>query len=115
MIRATHTLTFQTLKLCLLAAENEGLFGTVTILDIGLDPKFSSTVEAKFTIAVHADIAGTYKPRKAFAHKGSFGHSLLIAGNPGKMGAALLAAKACACTGTGLLTRACRKLHGGFT
>ena len=104
VIRATHTLTFQTLKLCLLAAENEGLFGTVTILDIGLDPKFSSTVEAKFTIAVHADIAGTYKPRKAFAHKGSFGHSLLIAGNPGKMGAALLAAKACACTGTGLLT-----------
>lgn len=104
VIKATHTLTFQTLKLCLLVAENEDLFGTISVLDIGLDPAFPATAKAIFHMPGHAEIAAIYKPRKAFAHKGSFGHSLLIAGNPGKMGAALLAAKACTSTGSGLLT-----------
>lgn len=104
VIKAKQTLTFQTLKLCLLVAENEELFGSVSVLDIGLDPAFPATANTIFNMAEHGEIAAIYKPRKAFAHKGSFGHSLLIAGNPGKMGAALLAAKACACTGSGLLT-----------
>lgn len=42
--------------------------------------------------------------RKNNAHKGTYGHSLLIAGNTGTMGAAVIAAKACLRTGTGLLT-----------
>ncbi len=42
--------------------------------------------------------------RKNDSHKGSYGHSLLIAGNTGTMGAAVIAAKACLRTGTGLLT-----------
>lgn len=44
------------------------------------------------------------KPRAANTHKGSFGHSLIIAGSVGKMGAAVIAAKACLRSGTGLLT-----------
>jgi NAD(P)H-hydrate epimerase len=44
------------------------------------------------------------KPRAADTHKGSFGHSLIIAGSKGKMGAAVIAAKACLRSGTGLLT-----------
>jgi hydroxyethylthiazole kinase-like uncharacterized protein yjeF len=43
-------------------------------------------------------------PRKAFSHKGNYGHALLIAGNLGKMGAAIIAAKACMRAGVGLLT-----------
>jgi NAD(P)H-hydrate epimerase len=45
-----------------------------------------------------------YKPRDPFAHKGNFGHALLLAGSYGKMGAAVLAAKACLSAGAGLLT-----------
>lgn len=45
-----------------------------------------------------------YKPRDPFAHKGNFGHALLLAGGYGKIGAALLASKACLATGAGLLT-----------
>jgi len=44
------------------------------------------------------------KPRAANTHKGSFGHSLIIAGSKGKMGAAVIAAKSCLRSGTGLLT-----------
>jgi len=45
-----------------------------------------------------------YRPRDPFAHKGNFGHALLLAGSYGKMGAAILAAKACLAAGVGLLT-----------
>lgn len=45
-----------------------------------------------------------YRPRDPFAHKGNFGHALMLAGSYGKMGAAILAAKACLSAGVGLLT-----------
>lgn len=38
------------------------------------------------------------------SHKGYYGHALLIAGSYGKMGAAVLAARACLRSGVGLLT-----------
>jgi hydroxyethylthiazole kinase-like uncharacterized protein yjeF len=44
------------------------------------------------------------KQRDPFANKGDYGHSLLIAGGIGKMGAAVIAARACLRSGTGLLT-----------
>ena len=51
-------------------------------------------------------IAGLLKPRDPAAHKGDFGHALLIAGSEGKTGAALLASGAALRTGCGLLTAA---------
>jgi hydroxyethylthiazole kinase-like uncharacterized protein yjeF len=45
-----------------------------------------------------------YKPRDPFAHKGNFGHVLMLAGSYGKIGAAILASKACLSAGAGLLT-----------
>jgi hydroxyethylthiazole kinase-like uncharacterized protein yjeF len=44
------------------------------------------------------------KPRVPSSHKGDFGHALLITGNTGKMGAAVIAAKACMRAGVGKLT-----------
>ncbi len=45
-----------------------------------------------------------FRPRLADSHKGTYGHALLIAGNHGKMGAAVISAKACLRAGAGLLT-----------
>jgi hydroxyethylthiazole kinase-like uncharacterized protein yjeF len=45
-----------------------------------------------------------YKPRDPFAHKGNFGHAILLAGSYGKIGAAVLAARSCLSAGAGLLT-----------
>lgn len=50
------------------------------------------------------DIASLIPVRNRFAHKGDFGHALLVAGSRGKMGAAILGAKACLRAGAGLLT-----------
>ena len=49
-------------------------------------------------------IASLLKQREADSHKGTYGHALLIAGNKGKMGAAVIVAKACLRTGAGLVT-----------
>lgn len=49
-------------------------------------------------------IKSLLKPRDPDSHKGDYGHSLLIVGSEGKMGAAVIAARACLRTGTGLLT-----------
>lgn len=49
-------------------------------------------------------IATLIKRRDPHSHKGDHGHALLIAGNTGRMGAAVLAARACLRTGVGLLT-----------
>ena len=51
-----------------------------------------------------ADIRRILKPRNKFSHKGTFGHVLLISGSKGKMGAAMLAARACLRSGCGLVT-----------
>jgi hydroxyethylthiazole kinase-like uncharacterized protein yjeF len=45
-----------------------------------------------------------FKKRAPNSHKGDFGHALLIAGSEQKMGAAIIASKACLRSGTGLLT-----------
>jgi NAD(P)H-hydrate epimerase len=50
------------------------------------------------------DIVPLIPIRNRFTHKGVFGHALLVAGSRGKMGAAVLGAKACLRTGAGLLT-----------
>ena len=103
VIKATHTLTFQALKQCFIVAENEALTGLVHVLDIGLLPAFLHTVEAPRFIN-REDVAAIMKPRTSFAHKGTYGHAMLVAGNKGKMGAAILCAKAALKTGAGLVT-----------
>jgi len=52
----------------------------------------------------HHIVKSFLKPREASSHKGTFGHALLIAGNIGRMGAAVIASRSCLRTGVGLLT-----------
>ena len=104
VIKASMTLTFQCLKMCFLLAENEGYMGNVHVLDIGLHPGFPENVSSCFQLLGSSIVKKIYRPRNAFAHKGNFGHALIIAGNKGKMGAALMATHACLRTGAGLTT-----------
>ena len=70
----------------------------------GLNPLIQKGIDVVFYSVEEADIASLIPLRDRFAHKGNFGHALLIAGSRGKMGAAVLAAKACLRSGAGLLT-----------
>ncbi len=106
VIRANHTLSFQTLKLSFLFPENAEYTGNVEVLDIGLSPGFLSNTHSIFQLADQELIGQIYKPRKQFSHKGIYGHALIVAGEQGKMGAALLCTKACLRSGVGLATAA---------
>jgi hydroxyethylthiazole kinase-like uncharacterized protein yjeF len=56
------------------------------------------------------EVGIAFPPRQLDAHKGDFGHVLIIAGSVGKAGAAALAGMAALHTGAGLVTVACPKL-----
>ena len=104
IVKANYTLSFQCYKLAFLVAENAAFIGDVVILDIGLLPEFLASPEADLELIDRSIIRTIYKPRNRFAHKGNFGHAMIIAGSYGKIGAAVLAAKACLRSGVGLLT-----------
>ncbi|MFI5134204.1 MAG: NAD(P)H-hydrate dehydratase, partial [Chitinophagales bacterium] len=104
IIKANHTLCFQCYKPAFLVAENSEFIGKVHILDIGLHKDFFYSVSNSHEFVNSDTIHSIYKPRNTFAHKGNFGHALLVAGSYGKMGAAVLAARACLRSGVGLLS-----------
>jgi NAD(P)H-hydrate epimerase len=104
IVRAQFTLTFQCYKTALLMPENAAFTGEVVLLDIQLNPDFLNIVDSKYAVTDLAQIKTILRPRSAISHKGNFGHALLIAGSKGKIGAALLATKACLRSGAGLTT-----------
>jgi NAD(P)H-hydrate epimerase len=104
VIHATYTLTFQFPKLSFFFAENETVLGVWEVLPIGLHEEGIAEKETPFYFLDPLNVAPLLKSRSLFAHKGTFGHGLLIAGAYGKMGAAVLASKACLRSGIGLLT-----------
>jgi len=113
VVRATHTLSFQCYKPAFLMPENAGAVGDVHILDIGLHPDYLRQLAAESEMLDAAIIGAIFRPRRQFAHKGNFGHAFLVAGSFGKMGAAVLAARACLRAGAGLLT--CHVPGCGYT
>ena len=104
IIKASHTLTFQFPKLAFLLADYAYFVGKLHVLPIGLSKTKVELIETNFSLTEVQDIKTILKPRPAFAHKGTFGHALLIAGQFGMAGAAILAAKACFKCGVGKLT-----------
>lgn len=104
IIEADLTLTFQTVKLNFLLPDFERFVGQWVVLDIGLDTDFINKQECIYHLVDEEIIRSLYKKRRDFAHKGIFGHSLIIAGSYGKMGAAVLSAKAALRSGAGLVS-----------
>lgn len=54
------------------------------ILDIGIHPDAIYETASPYSLVTEEDISYSLKSRKRFAHKGTFGHALLIAGSKGK-------------------------------
>lgn len=109
IIRADVTLTLQAPKLAFLFAENENYVGEWEVLDIGLSQDAMYEMDTDFYLTEPEEVGDWLKPRNKFAHKGDFGHALLIAGCQGMAGASILAARACLRSGIGVL-----KVHVPF-
>ena len=104
IIRADYTYSLQLPKLAFLFAENAEFVGKWELLDIQLSQEAIKQSETNYELTEAEDIRTLIKPRKQFAHKGNFGHALLIAGSKGMAGASILSARACLRSGVGLLT-----------
>lgn len=104
IISANYVLTFQFPKLTFMFPESSKYVDDFNVLDIGLHKKIIKDMETNNYYTTINDIKPLLIKRDKFAHKGNFGHALLIAGSYGKMGAAVLASKSCLRTGVGLLT-----------
>lgn len=104
IIHATHTISFQLPKLAFFAAENAPYLGHWQIVNIDLLPAAISTSEATNYYVQPQQVKTQLKSRGRFDHKGTFGHALIAAGSYGKVGAAILSAKAALRTGCGLVT-----------
>ena len=107
-VRAHHTVTFTAPKASMLDAEG---VGELIVAPIGTPQEILN--KANLNLTTEVDIAPIKRPRVKDGHKGLYGHVLVIAGGPGKTGAAHMAGLACLRAGAGLVTVASSD-HTGF-
>lgn len=104
IIHADLTLTLQQTKVAFLMADNQEFIGRLRVLDIRLSRDFIDKTPAPYTLLEENDVRMLLQPRDDYAHKGSMGHALLIAGSYGMAGASILATRACLRSGVGKVT-----------
>lgn len=104
IIAAKHTLSLHLPKLALLLPDYQHKIGQIHILPIGLDENFIASQDTNFEFITQTDCQKLYNPRQQFGHKGTYGHALVVAGSKGKIGAAVLATRACLRAGAGLVS-----------
>jgi NAD(P)H-hydrate epimerase len=78
--------------------------GAVEVADIGIPPEAVASVRPRAWAIERADLLGFLPRRARDAHKGAFGHALVVAGSVGMAGAAALASRAALRAGAGLAT-----------
>ena len=103
-VRAYLTVTFGCPKVGLYLGPAIDHTGTIAIVDIGIPQEYVSNLSLQLHLLTPQQIKPFLPPRAPTSHKGTFGHAGIIAGSPGKTGAAALAAKAALRIGTGLVT-----------
>lgn len=103
-IHADYTFTFEMPKFTFLLPDNYYRVGEFYFDSIGLDKDFIHALPTHNYFVTEETVSKIYKVRQKFAHKGLFGHALLVMGSHGKMGAAILATRACLRSGAGLVT-----------
>ena len=103
-ILPTATCTFELPKLAFLFPENEKRIGEWYVQPINSSQETLYLLDTPYHYLTPDFIQSLKKKRNKFAHKGTFGHALMICGSYGMMGAALLSARACLRTGCGLVS-----------
>lgn len=104
IVKADYVFSLQFPKLALLLPENSIYCKQFFILDIGLSHRSIENESTDYFFIEKEDIASVLVPRDRFGHKGDYGRAYIVSGSLGKMGAAIMAARACLRAGVGLLT-----------
>jgi NAD(P)H-hydrate epimerase len=104
-IEASLTVTLAAPKIPLVLPPAERRAGDLVVADIGIPPEIIDALEGpRVEILTREAMRAVMDPRPPDAHKGDFGRVLIVAGSPGKTGAAHLAGVAALRSGAGLVT-----------
>ncbi|WP_234733328.1 NAD(P)H-hydrate dehydratase [Tellurirhabdus bombi] len=104
IVEPDYTVTFQLPKLGFMLPTNSRFVGEWHVVDIGLSRQFMDRANTVYYYTTTKEIRHLLRHRDRFSNKGTFGHALIFAGSYGKIGAAVLASRACLRSGVGLLT-----------
>ncbi|MEO1087056.1 MAG: NAD(P)H-hydrate dehydratase, partial [Acidobacteriota bacterium] len=103
---ADLTVTFAAPKVAHVLAPACDAMGEVVLVDLGIPAMLVAEAPGSWHLLTREDAASLVIEGDASAHKGSFGHTLVIAGSRGMSGAAILAVRAAVRGGAGLTTAA---------
>ncbi|MDX1996285.1 MAG: NAD(P)H-hydrate dehydratase [Thermoanaerobaculia bacterium] len=104
---ADCTVTFGTPKPAHVLFPAAAATGRLVVADLGVPAALADELDepaGRGSWTTAEDAASLVIPRAQDGHKGTYGHLLIVAGGPGKAGAAVLAARASVRGGAGLVT-----------
>lgn len=110
-IRADITVSFIGLKQGMFTGEGQDYSGTVIFSDLGISEEVYAAVPAKVMRVDFDQLSSLLPVRSRTAHKGHFGHVLIVGGDSGFIGAVCMAGEAAARCGAGLVSIATRTDH----
>jgi NAD(P)H-hydrate epimerase len=104
-VDATMTVTLGAPKVPLVLPPAEAFAGNLVIADIGIPERVIADLDGPWLDLLTQDaMRRLIEPRAPDSHKGEYGRVLVVAGSPGKTGAAHLTASAALRSGAGLVT-----------
>jgi len=103
-VQADLTVTFAEAKIGHGSQPGAECAGRLQVVDIGIPVMGRADFASRVSLIVAEDAVSLLPERPGSGHKGTFGHTLIVAGSPGKTGAAALAGNAAARSGCGLVT-----------
>jgi len=110
-VQAEMTATFIGLKQGLFTAKGPVCCGDIVFDDLAVPAEVYARQKPQLMRLDVGDLIGLFRPRQRDAHKGHFGHVLVVGGNQGLGGAAIMAAQAAGRVGAGLVSVATRVEH----
>ena len=103
-VQAEVTVTFAAPKVCHVFEPAALYCGEVIVADISIPEIAIEDELVTLALITPKDVQPLVEPRMAATHKGTYGHVGVIAGSPGRSGAAVMCARGAIRTGAGLVT-----------
>jgi NAD(P)H-hydrate epimerase len=113
-VKANITTTFVGLKAGLFLGEGPNFCGEISFADLDIPDACHAGLAALFTRIDERLLRALLPPRPRAAHKGDFGHVLVIGGGPGMAGAARLCGEAALRGGAGRVSIATHPEHAAL-
>ena len=113
-VRADLTVTFVGLKAGLFLGDGQEYCGEVAFADLGVPGKCRQSSKVEFRRIDDFHRQRVLPPRRRSAHKGDFGHVLIVGGGAGMPGAVRLCGEAALRSGAGLVSIATHPAHAAI-